>query len=110
MQTLKVDTDDLFGVAWQGVHSGCLAGGYLCILYGLFGVSVTESGVCFSPNPMPLFRKVSMQMRCKGRRMCLAMEKNRVLITLEEGEPIHVICNGTEKTETDLVDEVVFYA
>ena len=42
--------------------------------------------------------------------MCLAMEKNRVLITLEEGEPIHVICNGTEKTETDLVDEVVFYA
>ena len=110
MQTLKVDTDDLFGVAWQGVHSGCLAGGYLCILYGVFGVSVTESGVCFSPNPMPLFRKVSMQMRCKGRRMCLAMEKNHVLITLEEGEPIHVICNGTEKTETDLVDEVVFYA
>ncbi len=108
MQTLKVDSDDLFGVAWQGVHSGCLAGGYLCILYGLFGVCVSESGICFSPNPMPLFGKVSMRMRCRGRSLCLVMEKNRVSVRLEEGAPIHVICNGQKKTETELIDEVIF--
>lgn len=107
---MKVDADDLFGVAWQGVHSGCLAGGYLCILYGLFGVSASESELCFSPNPMPLFAKISMCMRYRGRRLALTMEKNRVTLRLKEGEPLRVRCRGRETMETVLSDEVCFEA
>lgn len=110
MQTLKVDADDLFGVAWQGVHSGCLAGGYLSMLYGVFGVSLSESGLCFSPNPVPMFGKVSMRMRYRGRNLSLTMDKDCITIRLTEGEPIRVLCNGRKQFAADLVDEVIFYA
>jgi trehalose/maltose hydrolase-like predicted phosphorylase len=37
LNTVKMDVDDIHGVAWQGVHAGCLAGGYLAVIYGIFG-------------------------------------------------------------------------
>ena len=68
LKTLKIDVDDIHGVGWQGVHSGCLAGGYLSILRGIFGVRATNGGLYIKPNPMPqeLWKKVTVKFLYQG--------------------------------------------
>jgi len=68
LKTLKIDVDDIHGVGWQGVHSGCLAGGYLSILRGIFGVRATSDGLDIKPNPMPkeLWKKLTVKFLYRG--------------------------------------------
>ena len=94
MDTLKIDADDLHGVAWQGVHSGCLAGGYLSVLYGLFGLTASEDGLAFRPNPMPFFGSVTAQTLYRGRKIQMRLKGDSLRLTLLEGEPVRVTVTG----------------
>lgn len=94
MNSLKIDADDIHGVGWQGVHSGCLAGGYLSVLHGLFGLRVGEHGISFQPNPMPFFDKVTAYMYYRGRKLRLVAEGRSVTVSLISGEPIDMLCNN----------------
>lgn len=88
-QTLKVDAEDLHGVAWQGVHSGCLAGGYLAVLYGLFGFSVRPGELVFRPAPCPYPAVTAHLVHC-GRKLRLTLGGGTLALSLLEGEPIPV--------------------
>ena len=90
MNTLKIDVDDLHGVAWQGVHSGCLAGGYLSVIYGLFGLSASESGLSFRPNNMPFFESITAHTLYRGRDIRMRMTDGRLTLTLLKGSPVQV--------------------
>ncbi|MGN1078113.1 MAG: hypothetical protein ACI4ST_06315, partial [Candidatus Gallimonas sp.] len=90
MSALKIDADDLHGVAWQGVHSGCLAGGYLSVIYGLFGLSATESGLRFRPNPMPFFAGITARVKYRGSTVKMQMKGSVLRLELLEGAPVPV--------------------
>lgn len=107
MNTLKIDIDDLHGVGWQGVHSGCLAGGYLSILYGLFGMRYGEGRLKFEPNPMPFWEKVSAKIRFCDRELLLVMQGEQMTIRLIRGEKIEITAAGQSFL---LTDEFVFSA
>jgi len=81
LNTVKMDVDDIHGVAWQGVHSGCLAGGYLAVIYGIFGLSVEEDGV-LSLNPVrTLFDGVTAHFFYKGVKLTLSMKNGELTVT-----------------------------
>lgn len=107
MNTLKIDIDDLHGVGWQGVHSGCLAGGYLSILYGVFGMRYGEGRLKFEPNPMPFWEKVSAKVRFCDRELLLVMQGEQMTIRLIRGEKIEITAAGQSVL---LTDEFVFSA
>lgn len=107
MNTLKIDIDDLHGVGWQGVHSGCLAGGYLSILYGVFGMRYREGRLKFEPNPMPFWEKVSAKVRFCDRELLLVMQGEQMTIRLIRGEKIEITAAGQSIL---LTDEFVFSA
>ena len=107
MNTLKIDIDDLHGVGWQGVHSGCLAGGYLSILYGIFGMRCGEGGLTFEPNPMPFWKKVSAKVKFRNRELLLVMQGEQMKIRLIRGEEIEITAAGQNVL---LKDEFVFSA
>lgn len=107
MNTLKIDIDDLHGVGWQGVHSGCLAGGYLSILYGIFGMRYGEGGLTFEPNPMPFWEKVSAKVTFRNRELLLVMQGEQMKIRLIRGEEIEITAAGQNVL---LKDEFVFSA
>lgn len=69
LKTLKIDIDDIHGVGWQGVHSGCLAGGYLSLLKGIFGVRTNENGLFFSPHPYDFWNSVKIGFYYRGGRI-----------------------------------------
>lgn len=96
MSALKIDADDLHGVAWQGVHSGCLAGGYLSVIYGLFGLSATESGLRFRPNPMPFFAGITARVKYRGSTVKMQMKGSVLRLELLEGAPVPVTVSGRD--------------
>jgi len=80
LNTVKMDVDDIHGVAWQGVHSGCLAGGYLAVIYGIFGLSVKADGtLCFNPV-RTLFEGVTAHFVYKGARITLCMKNGELTL------------------------------
>lgn len=81
LNTVKMDVDDIHGVAWQGVHSGCLAGGYLAVIYGIFGLSVREDGtICLNPV-RTLFDGVTAHFAYKGAKITLRMKNGELTVT-----------------------------
>ena len=99
LDTVKMDVDDIHGVAWQGVHSGCLAGGYLAVLYGIFGLSVKEDGaLCFRPV-RTLFEGVTAQFFYKGIKITLSMKNGEMTIKKRGSGNVKVQLPG-EKAKT----------
>ena len=99
MDALTIDARDLHGVAWQGVHSGCLAGGYLSVLYGLFGYEAEENGIVLTPNPIPFFEKVTAHVVYRGSTVRLQLEGEKLSLSLESGSPVQarVVARGGER-------------
>lgn len=99
LNTVKMDVDDIHGVAWQGVHAGCLAGGYLAVIYGIFGLSVSEDGaLCFNPV-RTLFDSVSASFFYKGRKISLNIKGDELTLKKSgRGEVKVRMPSGEEKT------------
>jgi alpha,alpha-trehalose phosphorylase len=99
LNTVKMDVDDIHGVAWQGVHSGCLAGGYLAVIYGIFGLSVKEGGtLCLNPV-RTLFDGVTAHFVYKGTKITLSMKNGELTLKKKGAGNIKVqMPNGKERT------------
>ena len=103
MDTIKIDVDDIHGVGWQGVHSGCLAGGYLSVVYGLFGMRTAGGKLGFLPNPSPDFEKVSATVKFKGREISVRMGGGEFSLKLVSGKSIKLTVRGREFELTDSI-------
>lgn len=93
MQTVKVDTDDIFGCAWQGIHAGCAAGGYYALLRGLIGVTTDGAGLHISPVRMPMWKKVAVPFVYKGSKVKCVLCGDELTVSVE-GEPLCAEVNG----------------
>lgn len=80
MNTVRMDVDDIHGVAWQGVHSGCLAGGYLAIIYGIFGISVDSNGTLCVDPVRTLFESVKASLVFCGTKITLILDGDTLTV------------------------------
>ena len=97
LNTVKMDVDDIHGVAWQGVHSGCLAGGYLAVIYGIFGLSVKEEDtLCLNPV-RTLFDGVTAHLVYKGAKLTLSIKKGELTVKKSGGGRINILTPDGEK-------------
>ncbi|MBQ7326487.1 MAG: glycoside hydrolase family 65 protein [Clostridia bacterium] len=98
LNTVKMDVDDIHGVAWQGVHSGCLAGGYLAVIYGIFGLSVKENDtICLNPV-RTLFDGVTAHFLYKGTKITMRIKNNKLTVSKRGSRKISVeILDGERK-------------
>ncbi len=109
MKTLKIDVDDLHGVGWQGVHSGCLAGGYLSVLRGVFGVRATDDGLMIKPNPIPteLWKKVTGKFIYRNSLVEMTACGNKYTLKLIDGKPCKICFNGETLTLSDCLEKTL---
>lgn len=104
MDSLKIDADDIHGVGWQGVHSGCLAGGYLAVVYGLMGMRVAGGKLSFDPNPMPFFKKVTAHIKFRGRDITVSLAENKFGIKITKGDALKVSVCGRQYDIADFAE------
>lgn len=76
MNTLRVDLDDIHNNAWQGVHSGCLAGGWYAIFRGLLGIVCKKDLIEINPKVVPWWDEVSLYFNYQGNEFRLIHKKD----------------------------------
>lgn len=98
MQTLRIDIDDLHHCAWQGLHSGCLAGGWLSIFWSIFGIRLREDGIHLAPVKPAFWSKVSFRFLYRGVRI-QAVLCHETLTLQKESDAVLPLHFGGERTE-----------
>lgn len=94
-QSALVDVEDIFGIAWQGVHAGCMAGAWYAMLRGVFGVRVLDNAIHIEPKKIPVWNKVSMKFVYRGCVLSLETDGDALRVGRLIGDaPINIIYRG----------------
>lgn len=107
MKTVRMDIDDLHECAWQGIHAGCAAGGYMAVFRGVFGIMPMEKCIKINPNIMPWWKQVTLSFTYQGATFKAVLTQNRLtLIPLNKQREIEVVLRG--RSIHVFEDEVTF--
>lgn len=98
---LTVDIVDIFKGAYQGVHAGCLAGGYFNILHGIFGVDMKLDELIVEPISDSPIKNIQMNFIYQGETIFISMENGKVTMKKETEKPIKVTSKGLTKWLTN---------
>lgn len=90
MQTLKIDINDLHNCSWQGLHSGCLAGGWLSVFYSVFGVRLRDDGVHFAPKQLSFWKSVTINFVYRGIEIKAKIGKESLTLEKTSDERLFV--------------------
>ena len=90
----KIDVDDLHKCAWQGVHSGCLAGAWTAIFRGVFGIKPETDCVRIDPNYMPFWKKVKIGFEYRGVRINAVAGGRTLTLTKADETPVNIVYRG----------------
>lgn len=91
-----IDVRDIHKCAFQGVHSGCLAGAWLCVFRGVFGICANERGLTVKPNKIPFWKGVKISFEYKGKRIKAEMTGEKLEFVSDSQEEVLIVYNGKE--------------
>ena len=87
---LEIDISDIHNCAYQGVHAGCLAGGWYNIYKGIFGINPKEDVLEINPAFSAPFKNVEMKFNYHGEIFKIRLIDNCVKITSGSKNPIKI--------------------
>jgi trehalose/maltose hydrolase-like predicted phosphorylase len=79
---------DIHHSAWQGVHSGCLAGGWYAVFRGLMGIVTDNNGIKVNPKLFPFWNSVELNFVYHSKRINAKLIGNKLI--LNSGDDIDV--------------------
>lgn len=89
LQTVRMDIDDIHKVAHQGVHGGCLAGGYYAIFRGIFGFTENEKYLEVNPNMFNFWQSVSINFVFHGAKIHAELSQKSLTIIADKDTDIY---------------------
>ena len=92
--TVEMDLDNRHGGVEEGIHAGCAAGGYLAVLYGLFGVRYEADALCVDPRQIPWWKSVSIRTIYQNVLLKLEICGKLCVIHNESGRPVRIKVRG----------------
>lgn len=96
-ETLFMDIKDIHNCAYQGIHSGCAAGGWYAVYAGVMGLSVKDGVVYANPAKMPFWKSVELKIKVKNTVIKATLKNDEFTLTKLSGENVKVVLNGEEK-------------
>jgi trehalose/maltose hydrolase-like predicted phosphorylase len=91
-----IDIKDIHHCAYQGVHSGCLAGAWMAVFKGVFGIRINENSLTVTPNPVPFWNRVTLTFTYKGKRIKAAMTDRQLIFSSETDEEVSLRYKGMD--------------
>ncbi|MGI6148705.1 MAG: glycoside hydrolase family 65 protein [Limnochordia bacterium] len=98
MQTSRLDLDDYNKNAWQGVHTACMAGSWMCIVNGFAGMRTYGGSLRFRPTLPEKWTRYAFKVKFRGRQLEVCVEKDHTVYRLLAGEEMEIYHNGTPLT------------
>lgn len=94
IDTLTIDISDIHNCAYQGVHAGCLAGGWFAIFRGVFGIKPFDDGLIINPKSIPSFKKVKINFEYKNVQFSITIEKDKATLISKNDANMIIINKG----------------
>ncbi|MBL4939270.1 MAG: glycoside hydrolase family 65 protein [Lutibacter sp.] len=90
MNTSRLDIDDLHHNTKNGIHTACMGGSWMSIVFGFAGMRVIDGELNFRPHLPKKWKSLNFKINFKNRILNCCFEANNVKIKLEKGEPLMV--------------------
>lgn len=87
LEAIKIDIDDLHHCAYQGVHAGCIAGGWYMIYRGICGLKAYEDYLQVHPHFVEGMDRLKFQFYYHGIKVKVEMSKEECKIISSKREP-----------------------
>lgn len=93
MQTSRLDLDDYNRNTWQGVHTACMAGSWMCIVNGFGGMRTYDGFLRFQPILPDKWNKYTFKVKFKGRQLQVCVERDHTTYRLLSGDRLEIYHN-----------------
>lgn len=90
----EIDIKDIHRCAYQGVHSGCLAGAWMSVFRGIFGISANECELKVDPHPIPFWRELKLRFFYHGKEIEAEMKRGDIVFRSRDSRKVFVRYNG----------------
>ncbi len=101
---LTVDLLDIFKGAYQGVHAGCIAGGYYNVFRGILGIDPKEDALHVNPIFDSPFKDISMRFVYQGEAISVSMKNGTLTLSKDSPSKIRVKHKGIDKWLTSRLE------
>jgi alpha,alpha-trehalose phosphorylase len=97
MHTARTDLDNLHNNSQYGIHTACMGGAWISIVFGFAGMRVINGNLHFRPNLPASWDKLSFKIFFKNRRLDITIqENNQIKVNVISGESINIYVNDVE--------------
>jgi len=94
LESLQIDIEDLHNCAYQGVHAGCLAGGWFAMYRGVFGLIPREDELVIDPKFNMPFESIKMNFVYQGVIYIVTLDHKVFTISSASKKPITINYKG----------------
>ena len=96
MNTARLDIDNLHHNSSDGIHSACMGGSWMSIIFGFAGMRVKNGSLSFKPHLPDKWNTIEFSLNFKGRKIKCSINKDLTSFTLLKGKPITVQLNSED--------------
>jgi len=93
LKSLEIDIEDIHNCAYQGVHAGCLTGGWFAFYRGIFGLRPREDALYIDPCFSMPFDEVSMHIIYQGVNLELKLNHSSLIINKIDDLEVSIVYN-----------------
>ena len=90
LSTVRLDLDDYNGNTKDGIHTACMGGSWLCVVYGFAGMRVYDDILSFSPYLPAQWEEYSFKITYRGRLIRVTVNKAGASYQLLEGDALTI--------------------
>jgi len=90
MNTARLDIDNLHHNSGDGIHTACMGGSWMSIVFGFAGMRLTNGILSFKPHLPEKWESLVFSITFKGRKIQCTLDKKETHFNLLKGDPIEI--------------------
>lgn len=94
MNTARLDIDNLHHNTKDGIHTACMGGSWMSIVFGFAGMRVFNGTLHFFPHLPKKWKNLHFKVNFKNNILDCYLDANNFNIKLEKGSPMEIIIDG----------------
>lgn len=89
-KTVRMDIDDVNGNSRDGIHTACMAGSWMSIVYGFAGFSDYKGNYSFEPELPAAWKKLKFSLSLKACILDVTLTQEQAEYSLREGKELNL--------------------
>jgi Trehalose and maltose hydrolases (possible phosphorylases) len=96
MNTARLDIDNLHHNSSDGIHTACMGGSWMSIVFGFAGMRLNNGILHFRPNLPEKWNSLEFHISFKNRKIKCLMSKDKITFNLLKGDSLQIKLNAED--------------